>query len=43
MCAITLSKTVGVLKVGTEHNVANALSKVIPGHKLQHCFGVSEF
>nr|GFC37010.1 retrovirus-related Pol polyprotein from transposon TNT 1-94 [Tanacetum cinerariifolium] len=32
------AKTVEVLKVGTEHNAADALTKVIPGHKLQHCF-----
>nr|GFA18608.1 retrovirus-related Pol polyprotein from transposon TNT 1-94 [Tanacetum cinerariifolium] len=31
------AKTVEVLKVGTEHNAANALTKVVPGHKLQHC------
>nr|GFC44394.1 retrovirus-related Pol polyprotein from transposon TNT 1-94 [Tanacetum cinerariifolium] len=31
------AKTVEVLKVGTEHNVADALTKVVPGHKLQHC------
>ncbi|GKB05590.1 retrovirus-related pol polyprotein from transposon TNT 1-94 [Tanacetum coccineum] len=31
------AKTVKVLKVGTEHNVADALTKVIPGRKLQHC------
>nr|GEU72450.1 hypothetical protein [Tanacetum cinerariifolium] len=30
------AKTVEVLKVGTEHNVADALTKVVPGHKLQH-------
>nr|GEX02178.1 hypothetical protein [Tanacetum cinerariifolium] len=30
-------KTVKVLKVGTEHNVVDALTKVVPGHKLQHC------
>nr|GEY80439.1 retrovirus-related Pol polyprotein from transposon TNT 1-94 [Tanacetum cinerariifolium] len=30
-------KTVKVLKVGTEHNVADALTKVVPGLKLQHC------
>nr|GEY44534.1 retrovirus-related Pol polyprotein from transposon TNT 1-94 [Tanacetum cinerariifolium] len=30
-------KTVKVLKVGTEHNDADALTKVIPGQKLQHC------
>ncbi|GJR70550.1 retrotransposon protein, putative, ty1-copia subclass [Tanacetum coccineum] len=31
------AKTVKVLKVGTEHNAADALTKVVPGHKLQHC------
>ncbi|GJY62524.1 melanoma-associated antigen 8 isoform X1 [Tanacetum coccineum] len=31
------AKTVKVLKVGTEHNVADALTNVIPGLKLQHC------
>ncbi|GKB30850.1 retrovirus-related pol polyprotein from transposon TNT 1-94 [Tanacetum coccineum] len=31
------AKTVKVLKVGTEHNVADALTKVVPGRKLQHC------
>ncbi|GJT50093.1 hypothetical protein Tco_0976250, partial [Tanacetum coccineum] len=31
------AKTVEVLKVGTEHNAVNALTKVVPGHKLQHC------
>nr|GEV49951.1 hypothetical protein [Tanacetum cinerariifolium] len=31
------AKKVKVLKVGTEHNVADALMKVVPGHKLQHC------
>ncbi|GKD36837.1 hypothetical protein Tco_1257044 [Tanacetum coccineum] len=31
------AKTVEVLKVGTEHNVGDALTKVVPGHKLQHC------
>ncbi|GJS67592.1 retrotransposon protein, putative, ty1-copia subclass [Tanacetum coccineum] len=31
------AKTVNVLKVGTEHNVADALTKVVPGLKLQHC------
>ncbi|GKB73939.1 retrotransposon protein, putative, ty1-copia subclass [Tanacetum coccineum] len=30
------AKTVNVLKVGTKHNVADALTKVIPGLKLQH-------
>ncbi|GJT39459.1 retrotransposon protein, putative, ty1-copia subclass [Tanacetum coccineum] len=29
--------TVKVLKVGNEHNVADALMKVVPGRKLQHC------
>nr|GEU77357.1 zinc finger, CCHC-type [Tanacetum cinerariifolium] len=31
------AKTVEVLKVGTEHNDVDALMKVIPGYKLQHC------
>ncbi|GJV82933.1 hypothetical protein Tco_1522831 [Tanacetum coccineum] len=31
------AKTVKVLKVGTEHNMADALTKVVPGLKLQHC------
>nr|GEW47634.1 retrotransposon protein, putative, Ty1-copia subclass [Tanacetum cinerariifolium] len=31
------AKTVEVLKVGTEHNAADALMKVVPGHKLKHC------
>ncbi|GJX16360.1 retrovirus-related pol polyprotein from transposon TNT 1-94 [Tanacetum coccineum] len=31
------AKTVKILKVGTEHNVADALTKVVPGLKLQHC------
>ncbi|GJT97404.1 hypothetical protein Tco_1092922 [Tanacetum coccineum] len=31
------AKAVKVLKVGTEHNAADALTKVVPGHKLQHC------
>nr|GEU82013.1 hypothetical protein [Tanacetum cinerariifolium] len=31
------AKTVEVLKMGTEHNAADALTKVVPGHKLQHC------
>lgn len=31
------AKTVEVLKVGTEHNVADALTKVVLGRKLQHC------
>ncbi|GJT88575.1 retrovirus-related pol polyprotein from transposon TNT 1-94 [Tanacetum coccineum] len=30
-------KTVKVLKVGTKHNVVDALTKVVPGLKLQHC------
>ncbi|GKF26457.1 retrovirus-related pol polyprotein from transposon TNT 1-94, partial [Tanacetum coccineum] len=30
-------KTVDVLKVGTEHNAAYALTKVVHGLKLQHC------
>nr|GFD01609.1 retrovirus-related Pol polyprotein from transposon TNT 1-94 [Tanacetum cinerariifolium] len=25
------------INVGTEHNVVDALTKVVPGHKLQHC------
>ncbi|GJY94313.1 hypothetical protein Tco_0510674, partial [Tanacetum coccineum] len=31
------AKTVKVLKVGTEHNAADTLMKVVPGLKLQHC------
>ncbi|GJW33634.1 retrovirus-related pol polyprotein from transposon TNT 1-94 [Tanacetum coccineum] len=31
------AKTVKVLKVGTEHNVVDALTKVVLGRKLQHC------
>nr|GEW37904.1 zinc finger, CCHC-type [Tanacetum cinerariifolium] len=31
------ANTAKVLKVGTEHNAADALTKVVPGHKLQHC------
>nr|GEZ71225.1 retrovirus-related Pol polyprotein from transposon TNT 1-94 [Tanacetum cinerariifolium] len=31
------AKTFKVLKVGTEHNVSDGLTKVVPGHKLQHC------
>ncbi|GJR77898.1 hypothetical protein Tco_0090263 [Tanacetum coccineum] len=31
------AKTVNVLKVCTEYNVADALTKVVPGRKLQHC------
>ncbi|GKG29775.1 hypothetical protein Tco_0419673 [Tanacetum coccineum] len=31
------AKTVKVLRVGTEHNVVDALTKVVPGLKLQHC------
>nr|GEV82420.1 retrovirus-related Pol polyprotein from transposon TNT 1-94 [Tanacetum cinerariifolium] len=31
------AKTVEVLKVGTEHNAADALIKVVPRLKLQHC------
>ncbi|GKD59420.1 retrovirus-related pol polyprotein from transposon TNT 1-94 [Tanacetum coccineum] len=31
------TKTVKVLKVGTEHNAADALTKVVPGLKLQNC------
>ncbi|GKC26000.1 hypothetical protein Tco_1028150 [Tanacetum coccineum] len=31
------AKTVKVMKVGTEHNVVDALTKVVPGLKLQHC------
>ncbi|GJZ71664.1 hypothetical protein Tco_0635515, partial [Tanacetum coccineum] len=33
----TEAKTVKVLKVGTKHNAADALTKVVPGRKLQHC------
>nr|GEX75666.1 aspartyl-tRNA synthetase [Tanacetum cinerariifolium] len=31
------AKTVEVLKVGTEHNATDAMTKVVPGHKLQYC------
>ncbi|GJU23583.1 retrotransposon protein, putative, ty1-copia subclass [Tanacetum coccineum] len=31
------AKTVKVLKIGTEHNDADSLTKVVPGIKLQHC------
>ncbi|GJZ65761.1 retrovirus-related pol polyprotein from transposon TNT 1-94 [Tanacetum coccineum] len=31
------AKTVEVLKVGTKHNVADALTNVVPRLKLQHC------
>nr|GEV68003.1 leucine-rich repeat-containing protein [Tanacetum cinerariifolium] len=31
------AKTVKVLKVDTKHNVEDALAKVVPGLKLQHC------
>nr|GEW35256.1 retrovirus-related Pol polyprotein from transposon TNT 1-94 [Tanacetum cinerariifolium] len=31
------AKTVKVLKVGTEHDVVDALTKVVPGLMLQHC------
>nr|GEW16673.1 retrovirus-related Pol polyprotein from transposon TNT 1-94 [Tanacetum cinerariifolium] len=31
------AKTFKVLKVGTEHNAADALTKIVPGLKLQHC------
>nr|GEY67132.1 glucose-methanol-choline oxidoreductase, FAD/NAD(P)-binding domain protein [Tanacetum cinerariifolium] len=31
------AKTVKVLKVGTKHNAADALTKLVPGLKLQHC------
>nr|GEV65296.1 retrovirus-related Pol polyprotein from transposon TNT 1-94 [Tanacetum cinerariifolium] len=31
------TKKVKVLKVGTEHNATDALTKVVPGLKLQHC------
>lgn len=31
------AKTVEVLDVGTEYNVVNALTKVVPGLKFQHC------
>ncbi|GJS76694.1 hypothetical protein Tco_0726575 [Tanacetum coccineum] len=31
------AKTVKVLKVGTEYNVADALMKMVPGQKFQHC------
>ncbi|GJU30249.1 retrotransposon protein, putative, ty1-copia subclass, partial [Tanacetum coccineum] len=35
--AVLEAKKVKVLKVGTEHNVADALTKAIPGLKLQYC------
>ncbi|GJW94461.1 hypothetical protein Tco_0174133 [Tanacetum coccineum] len=35
--AVLEAKTVKVLKVSTEHNAADALTKVILGLKLQHC------
>ncbi|GJS46690.1 retrovirus-related pol polyprotein from transposon TNT 1-94 [Tanacetum coccineum] len=35
--AVLEAKTVKVLKVGTGHNAADALTKVVPGLKLQHC------
>nr|GEW04163.1 putative polyprotein [Tanacetum cinerariifolium] len=31
------AKTTEFLKVGTEHNAADALTNVVHGHKLQHC------
>ncbi|GJU23023.1 hypothetical protein Tco_1156365 [Tanacetum coccineum] len=31
------AKTIKVLNVGTKHNAADALTKVVPGLKLQHC------
>nr|GFA53221.1 retrotransposon protein, putative, Ty1-copia subclass [Tanacetum cinerariifolium] len=31
------AKTIKFLKVGTKHNDADALTKVVPGLKLQHC------
>ncbi|GJR40446.1 retrotransposon protein, putative, ty1-copia subclass [Tanacetum coccineum] len=31
------ANTVKVLKMGTEHNAADALTKVVPGLKFQHC------
>ncbi|GKE52350.1 hypothetical protein Tco_1487506, partial [Tanacetum coccineum] len=31
------AKTVKVLKVGTEHNAPDDLTKVVPGLKFQHC------
>nr|GEV88898.1 retrotransposon protein, putative, Ty1-copia subclass [Tanacetum cinerariifolium] len=31
------AKTVKVLNVGTKHNVVDALTKVVPGFKLQYC------
>nr|GFC89366.1 retrovirus-related Pol polyprotein from transposon TNT 1-94 [Tanacetum cinerariifolium] len=34
---VLTTKTVKVLKVSTKHNVADPLTKVIPGLKLQHC------
>ncbi|GJX92586.1 retrotransposon protein, putative, ty1-copia subclass [Tanacetum coccineum] len=36
------AKTVKVLKVGTEHNAADALTKVVPELKLQHCLELPE-
>ncbi|GJV38579.1 hypothetical protein Tco_1411056 [Tanacetum coccineum] len=35
--AVLEAKMVKVLKVGTEHNAADTLTKVVPGLKLQHC------
>nr|GEZ94202.1 retrotransposon protein, putative, Ty1-copia subclass [Tanacetum cinerariifolium] len=37
------AKIVEVLKVGTEHNAADALTKVVSGHKLQHCLELLSF
>ncbi|GJR34544.1 retrovirus-related pol polyprotein from transposon TNT 1-94 [Tanacetum coccineum] len=37
------AKTVKVLKVGTEHNAADALTKVVPGRKLQHCLELLKY
>nr|GEX11890.1 hypothetical protein [Tanacetum cinerariifolium] len=37
VCKVLEAKMVKVLKVGTEHNDADALTKVIPRRKLQHC------
>ncbi|GJX23323.1 retrotransposon protein, putative, ty1-copia subclass [Tanacetum coccineum] len=34
------AKTVKVLKVGTEYNAADALTKVVLGRKLQHCLAL---
>ncbi|GJX39815.1 retrovirus-related pol polyprotein from transposon TNT 1-94 [Tanacetum coccineum] len=47
MCVITSSESLGrqrtveVFELGTEHNAADALTKVVPGRKLQHCLEVA--